>query len=210
MLEKVFTELYERGVMLFLDVDSYCTNTADVNILKKRNEFLQCFDEPIAKGYVFTFNTSLEKLYKEIDEDSCAIISYGFESDTDDKAHDVGKSFVEILNDNGFEIKWTESVKDKKTVTIVITEDDVPSMKVNNDPYLLTLCSEEVPSNGDDYGLEEENLSTLIQLIPSPNKEVAVPLTSGSDVKRADYKCTVCSKTYKQKKSFEKHIFKHQ
>ncbi len=54
MLENVFIELYERGILLFLDVNSYCKNSddADLNILKGRKEFLKYFDEPLEKGYV--------------------------------------------------------------------------------------------------------------------------------------------------------------
>ncbi len=45
MLENVFIELYERGILLFLDVNSYCKNSddADLNILKGRKEFLKYF-----------------------------------------------------------------------------------------------------------------------------------------------------------------------
>ncbi len=52
MLENVFIELYERGILLFLDVNSYCKNSddADLNILKGRKEFLKYFDEPLEKG----------------------------------------------------------------------------------------------------------------------------------------------------------------
>ncbi len=51
MLENVFIELYERGILLFLDVNSYCKNSddADLNILKGRKEFLKYFDEPLEK-----------------------------------------------------------------------------------------------------------------------------------------------------------------
>lgn len=157
MLENVFIELYERGILLFLDVDSYCKNSddADLNILKGRKEFLKYFNEPLEKGYVFTFNTDIHKLYKEIEEESCAVISYGYESDTDDKADDVGRNFVEILNKNGYITDWTEEVKDSKTIKIVIDENDIPNFKLNEPPYLLNLTN-------DDFF---ENKNPLIQLI---------------------------------------------
>lgn len=157
MLENVFIELYERGILLFLDVDSYCKNSddADLNILKGRKEFLKYFDEPLEKGYVFTFNTDIHKLYKEIEEDSCAVISYGYESDTDDKADDVGRNFVEILNKNGYITDWTEEVKDSKTIKIVIDENDIPNFKLNESPYLLNLTNDDL----------FENKNPLIQLI---------------------------------------------
>lgn len=157
MLENVFIELYERGILLFLDVDSYCKNSddADLNILKGREEFLKYFDEPLEKGYVFTFNTDIHKLYKEIEEDSCAVISYGYESDTDDKADDVGRNFVEILNKNGYITDWTEEVKDSKTIKIVIDENDIPNFKLNESPYLLNLTNDDL----------FENKNSLIQLI---------------------------------------------
>ncbi len=46
-------------------MNSYCKNSddADLNILKGRKEFLKYFDEPLEKGYVFTFNTDIHKLY---------------------------------------------------------------------------------------------------------------------------------------------------
>ncbi|AAK82251.1 391R [Invertebrate iridescent virus Kaz2018] len=157
MLENVFIELYERGILLFLDVDSYCKNSddADLNILKGRKEFLKYFDEPLEKGYVFTFNTDIHKLYKEIEEESCAVISYGYESDTDDKADDVGRNFVEILNKNGYITDWTEEVKDSKTIKIVIDENDIPNFKLNESPYLLNLTNDDL----------FENKNPLIQLI---------------------------------------------
>ncbi len=34
-------------------------------------------------------------------------------SDTDDKADDVGRNFVEILNKNGYITDWTREVKDE-------------------------------------------------------------------------------------------------
>lgn len=157
MLENVFIELYERGILLFLDVDSYCKNSddADLNILKGRKEFLKYFNEPLEKGYVFTFNTDIDKLYKEIEEESCAVISYGYESDTDDKADDVGRNFVEILNKNGYITDWTEEVKDSKTIKIVIDENDIPNFKLNESPYLLNLTNDDLL----------ENKNPLIQLI---------------------------------------------
>ena len=189
MLEKVFTELYERGIMLFLDVDSYCINTVDINILKKRDEFLQHFDEPIEKGYVFTFNTSLEKLYKEIEENCCAVIKYGFESDTDDKAHDVGKNFVEILNNNGYLIKWTEYVKNKRIVTIVISQEDIPFNWKISDPYLLTLTA--------DDNIQE---NSLVQFIPdqSPPNEHRIKcneiLSQIKSIQQDILECMCCEK----------------
>jgi hypothetical protein len=284
MLEKVFTELYERGIMLFLDIDSYCTNTVDINILKQREEFLQNFDEPIEKGYVFTFNTSLADLYKEIEEDSCAVIKYGFESDTDDKAHEVGRNFVEILNNNGFIIEWTESIKDKKIITIVITDEDIPFNEAEpNNSYLVSLSNDTINetvndtvNNTDDniviedidvqdnylvqiikdsqYGmmtdssnskkysekiknikqevlelieksndktyLDEMLTQSILQLdaIPSVNEDIKVARKNVIQYIQAEiepnsgtreYKCTLCSKIYKQKKSFTKHIATH-
>lgn len=269
MLENVFIELYERGILLFLDVNSYCKNTedADVDILKGRKKFLECFDEPIEKGYVFTFNTDLEKIFKEIEEESCAVISYGFESDTDDKADDVGRNFVEILNNNGYTIEWTESVKDTKTITIVIDEKDIPNMFANtakeDPPYILSLTA----------GEPEECTSSLVQVVPdkTPYPDKVYPNEVNEKLKLIEtircsaafcalnnhgyekctenllkldcinaeqneavkiarkeaveyiqslhpkmypkvvplYKCDICLKEYKQKKSFDKHLLKH-
>ncbi len=173
MLENVFIELYERGILLFLDVNSYCKNSddADLNILKGRKEFLKYFDEPLEKGYVFTFNTDIHKLYKEIEEDSCAVISYGYESDTDDKADDVGRNFVEILNKNGYITDWTEEVKDSKTIKIVIDENDIPNFKLNESPYLLNLTNDDL----------FENKNPLIQLIEDELIEGEFPTTNNQN-----------------------------
>ncbi len=46
MLENVFIEMCMKGgILLFLDVNSYCKNfdDADLNILKGRKEFLKVF-----------------------------------------------------------------------------------------------------------------------------------------------------------------------
>lgn len=221
MLENVFIELYQRGVLLFLDINSYCKNTenADIDILKGRKQFLKCFDEPLEKGYVFTFNTDLDKLFKEIKEESCAKISYGFESDTDDKADDVGRNFVEILNNNGYMIEWTELVKDNKIITIVIDEKDIPNFnEYNNEdeiPYILSLTN-----------AEEDCTSSLVQFIDTDESYTFIPkvqeicVSKESDFpseilgetqsnKKGIYKCGICYKTYKQKKSFDKHNLTH-
>jgi hypothetical protein len=256
MLENVFIELYERGILLFLDVNSYCRNTedADVDILKGRKKFLECFDEPIEKGYVFTFNTDLERIFKEIEEESCAVISYGFESDTDDKADDVGRNFVEILNNNGYTIEWTESVKDTKTITIVIDEKDIPNMFTatakEDPPYILSLTAEEctsslvqvVPDGNDvneklklietircsaafdalnNHGYEKctQNILKLDCINAEQNEVVKIARKEAVEYiqslqypkmpEKMMYKCDICLKEYKQKKSFDKHLLKH-
>jgi hypothetical protein len=206
MLENVFIELYEKGILLFLSVDSYCKNSedADLEILKDRNKFSEHFDEPIEKGYVFTLNTDFKKLLQEIEEESCAVIKYGFESDSDDKADDVGRNFVEVLNNHGYITEWTESVKDNKTISIVIDENDIPHNSYYDDPpYLLTL------TKADDVSpliqLVDDNIPCEEQCEEDIKERLQVKDTKREHTK-GTYKCHVCSKMYKQKKSFEKHM----
>lgn len=125
MLEKVFTQLYEEGVLFFLDVGNYCISTAPLSTLSKREEFLKCFDQTIEKGYIYSHNTSLSSIMDELMEDSCTTITYGFDSDTDEKADNVGQLFVRILKDNGYIVDWTEQISRTRKIPLIIDSDQL-------------------------------------------------------------------------------------
>lgn len=139
MLENVFADLYDSGILLFLDTSNYIENTVDFDILNKRKTFFENYSEPVVKGYIYTFTTDLESILSEINEDSCAVIKYGFESDTDEKAEQVGMVFIEILTKYGF-LKNGINIKkilENKCLSIVLDKEDVKE-KQNK---LLTLIN---------------------------------------------------------------------
>lgn len=193
MLEKVFTQLYEEGVLFFLDVGNYCISTAPLSTLSKREEFLKCFDQTIEKGYIYSHNTSLTSIMDELMEDSCTTITYGFDSDTDEKATNVGQLFIRILKDNGYIVDWTEQMSRTKKVPLIIDSEqlcfDYPQQPTE-EPKLM----------------EEVNGPAMVS---SPTIGTAmVPSPPTSLTERLTYTCYKCGKVYKLKKAYLKHVDK--
>ena len=128
MLQSVFKELYDQGVLIFLDVDNYVTNNTDidVNIFESREHFLEIYTEPIMQGWIFCHTTNLDEVLKTIQEDTCCLIEFGFNSDTEEKALKLGRNLVDTFKKFKFMAQWCERVIKEHKVSIVVTAEDLP------------------------------------------------------------------------------------
>ena len=128
MLQYVFKELYDQGVLVFLSVDNYVTNNDEIDhkIFEDRNKFLEMYDEPIELGWVYCYTSSLNNIIDTIQEDTCCMIDYGFNSDTEKKALQVGRILVNSLIKYKFMAPWNEKVLNEHKVSTVITTEDLP------------------------------------------------------------------------------------
>jgi hypothetical protein len=129
MLEDVFTDLYNSGVLFFLDTDNYIENTVDMKFLKDRQLFIKNYSGPITIGYIYTSIEPKELIIDELQSDSCAIVDYAFESDTDEKTLVLGELFVDILVKHKYlpvvPKAVIEDILARKCLSIVITAEDI-------------------------------------------------------------------------------------
>jgi len=140
MLQQVFKELYEQGILIFLDNDSYVTNNAELTdyitatddteltCLTDRDKFKEIYPEKIEKGWIFCFTKNLETVLTTLKEDTCYLVEYGFNSDTDEKAAKIGRALSTALTLNKFKITshWNEKTLKDRKVSTVITVEDLP------------------------------------------------------------------------------------
>jgi hypothetical protein len=128
MLSTVFKELYDLGVLIFLDTDKYVINNAviDVECFANRKKFLEMYTEPIEVGWVFVYTKSFDEVISTIKEDTCYLIEFGFNSDTEKKALEVGRLLTNSLIKNKFMAQWTEKAVKEHKVSTVITSEDLP------------------------------------------------------------------------------------
>lgn len=128
MLSTVFKELYDLGVLIFLDTDNYVINNADIDVecFANRKKFLEMYTEPIEVGWVFVYTKSFDEVISTIKEDTCYLIEFGFNSDTEKKALEVGRLLTNSLIKNKFMAQWTEKAVKEHKVSTVITSEDLP------------------------------------------------------------------------------------
>lgn len=128
MLQSVFKELYDQGILIFLDTNNYVTNNIDdgPDIFVNREEFLKIYTEPIEHGWIFCYTTSLEEVLSVLKEDTCFLIEFGFNSDTEKKALEVGRSLVNTLAKYKFMAHWDERALKEHKVSTVVTVEDLP------------------------------------------------------------------------------------
>jgi hypothetical protein len=128
MLSTVFKELYDLGVLIFLDTDNYVINNAviDVECFANRKKFLGMYTYPIKVGWVFVYTKSFDDVISTIKEDTCYLIEFGFNSDTEKKALEVGRLLTNSLIKNKFMAQWTEKAVKEHKVSTVITSEDLP------------------------------------------------------------------------------------
>lgn len=129
MLQSVFKELYDQGILIFLDTDNYVTNNSciDVNIFECRDEFLKVYTEPIEYGWIFCYTTNINEVLTTLKEDTCCLIEFGFNSDTEKKALEVGRALTNTLIKFKFMAHWDERALKEHKVSTVITIEDLPS-----------------------------------------------------------------------------------
>lgn len=128
MLHSVFKDLYDQDVLIFLDTDTYVTNTfEDVEYFENRSKFVQIYTEPIKKGWIWCNTTNLKDILRTLKEDTCYLVEYGFNSDTEKKALEVGRMLVNSLNKCKFEMaRWDERALNEHKISTVITVEDLP------------------------------------------------------------------------------------
>jgi len=129
MLSTVFKELYDLGVLIFLDTDNYVINNdadIDVECFANRKKFLEMYTDPIKVGWVFVYTKSFDDVISTIKEDTCCLIEFGFNSDTEKKALEVGRLLTNSLIKNKFMAQWTEKAVKEHKVSTVITSEDLP------------------------------------------------------------------------------------
>ena len=128
MLQSVFKELYDQGILIFLDAENYVTNNVDIDpvLFADRKQFIEMYNEPIESGWVFCYTENLNKVLTTIKEDTCFLIEFGFNSDTEKKALEVGRALVNALIKHEFMTNWTEETMKDHKISTVITIEDLP------------------------------------------------------------------------------------
>lgn len=133
MLHSVFKDLFDQGILIFLDTENYVTNNADIDvaIFADREKFLEMYTEPVEQGWIFSYTQDLKEVLKTIKEDTCCIVEFGFNSTTEKKALEVGRELVSVLGSFKFMAHWDEkkALKEHKISTVITMEDLPPSIQ---------------------------------------------------------------------------------
>lgn len=138
MLQSVFKELYDQGILIFLNTDNYVTNNTDIecDVFADKEKFLQKYTEPVEKGWIYCYTLNLDEVLETLTEDTCCLIEYGFNSDTEKKALEIGRLLVNTLTKFKFMAHWDErALKEHKISTVITVEDLPPSIQDLLDDY---------------------------------------------------------------------------
>lgn len=129
MLQSVFKDLYDQGILIFLNTDNYVTNNIDVDdieIFSNRDKFMKLYNDKIELGWIFCHTLNLNEVIRTLKEDTCYLLEFGFNSDTEKKALEVGYSLVNSLTKFKFMTHWDERSLREHRISIVITTEDLP------------------------------------------------------------------------------------
>jgi hypothetical protein len=128
MLQSVFKDLYDQGILIFLNTNNYVTNNVDIDLemFVNRERFLELYSDKVELGWIFCYSSNFNETLKTLKEDTCCLIEFGFNSDTEKKALDVGRSLVNALNSFKFIAHWDERSLKEHKVSTVITVEDLP------------------------------------------------------------------------------------
>jgi hypothetical protein len=138
MLHSVFKDLYDQGVLIFLDTGTYVTNSCGTpELFSDKNAFLRDYTEGvITHGWIWCYTRDFNKVLKDLKEDTCHLIEYGFNSDNEQKALNVGRMLINSLNKFKFMAHWDErALKEHKVSTVVATEDLPDSVQTMVEEY---------------------------------------------------------------------------
>lgn len=138
MLQSVFKELYDQGILIFLDTDNYVTNNVDIDpdMFVNREKFLELYNDKVERGWIFSYTPNLNEILKTLKEDTCCLVEFGFNSDTEKKASEIGRSLVNSLTNFKFMAHWDErSLKEHKVSTVITVEDLPQSARYLVDDY---------------------------------------------------------------------------
>jgi hypothetical protein len=128
MLQTVFKDLYDKGVLLFIDTDTYVTNNAEVDVMyfADRNKFKEIYTEKVEFGWVFSYTNNLHDILTTLKDDACCLVEFGFNSDTEEKTLETGRSLVKSLLKFNFMANWDERALKEHKITTIIKHDDLP------------------------------------------------------------------------------------
>lgn len=138
MLQSVFKELYDKGILIFLNTDNYVTNNIDIDfdVFASKKKFLELYTDKIELGWIFCYTLNLNEVLQSLKEDTCYLVEFGFNSDTEKKALEVGRTLVDSLSKFKFIARWDErALKDHKISTVVTAEDLPQSIQDLIDDY---------------------------------------------------------------------------
>jgi hypothetical protein len=129
MLQAVFKELYDQGILIFLNTDTYITNnTSDVDAetFADRASFLKMYGDTVERGWIFCHTKRIEDVVADLREDTCCMVEFGFNSDTEKKALDVGRCLYHCLTKFDYITRWDEAALKTRKLSTVIKLDSVP------------------------------------------------------------------------------------
>jgi len=128
MLHSVFKDLYDQGILIFLDTSNYITNNnnIDLDIFKDRRKFLKMYDDQVELGWIFPYVQDFDEVLNILKEDTCCTIEFGFNSDSEKKALEVGRMLVESLKKFKFITNWDEKALKTHKVSTIIMINDLP------------------------------------------------------------------------------------
>jgi len=128
MLHSVFKDLYDQGVLIFLDTSNYITNNdnIDLNIFKDRKKFLEVYDDQVEQGWIFSYIQDINEVLNILKEDACCTIEFGFNSDSEKKALEIGRMLVNSLIKFKYITNWDEKALKTRKVSTVIMVTDLP------------------------------------------------------------------------------------
>jgi hypothetical protein len=128
MLHSVFKDLDDQKILIFLDTSNYITNNdnIDLNIFKDRKKFLELYDEPVEQGWIFSYIQDVDEVLNILREDTCCTIEFGFNSDSEKKALEVGRKLVSSLKKFKYITNWDEEALKTHKITTVIMVTDLP------------------------------------------------------------------------------------
>lgn len=128
MLQSVFKELYDQGVLIFLDTTTYVTNNTDVDVenFTDKNRFMSMYGQDVELGWIFCHTRLLKDVLTTLKEDTCYLVEFGFNSDTESKAMSVGKSLYKSLTKFDYVTSWNETVLKTRTLSTVVTLKNLP------------------------------------------------------------------------------------
>ena len=130
MLHSVFKDLYDQGVLIFLDTSNYITNNDDIdlNIFKDRKKFLEMYEEHVELGWIFSYIEDFNEVLNVLKEDMCCTIEFGFNADSEKKALEVGRMLVDSLKKFKFITNWDEKALKNHKISTVIMVNDLPEL----------------------------------------------------------------------------------
>lgn len=137
MLHSVFKDLYDQGVLIFLDTDTYVTNNGGTpELFSDKDAFLRDYEGVVTHGWIWCYTRDFNKVLKDLKEDTCHLIEYGFNSDNEQKALNVGRMLINSLNKFKFMAHWDErALKEHKVSTVVTTKDLPDSVQTMVEEY---------------------------------------------------------------------------